>query len=268
MRLPFTQFFDRMVPAICANAMAGDSARDVGISASRIDLPSGFNRQHLWIPLSMAALMSALLMGLHGDQWLADRIYAWEGGAWSLRSGYLTQDVLHAAGRQASKNLWFALALMTACSFFIPPIKSWRMPLLYLLLATGLSTAVVGLLKRFTDMDCPWDLLRYGGEHAYYGLFSPRPAMLGHAKCFPAGHASAGYAWVALYFFCLRVQPRWRWWGLGLALAVGLVFGVAQQLRGAHFLSHDLWSLMACWLTALWLYLLMLQSDTSEEATT
>ncbi len=216
----------------------------------------------------MAALMSALLMGLHGDQWLADRIYAWEGGAWSLRSGYLTQDVLHAAGRQASKNLWFALALMTACSFFIPPIKSWRMPLLYLLLATGLSTAVVGLLKRFTDMDCPWDLLRYGGEHAYYGLFSPRPAMLGHAKCFPAGHASAGYAWVALYFFCLRVQPRWRWWGLGLALAVGLVFGVAQQLRGAHFLSHDLWSLMACWLTALWLYLLMLQSDTSEEATT
>ena len=42
------------------------------------------------------------------------------------------------------------------------------------------------------------------------------------------------------------------------ALVIGLVFGIAQQLRGAHFLSHDLWALMVCWLVALSLHRLML----------
>jgi membrane-associated PAP2 superfamily phosphatase len=45
---------------------------------------------------------------------------------------------------------------------------------------------------------------------------------------------------------------------LGFALGLGGVFGLAQQLRGAHFLSHDVWTLMICWLIALALYLPML----------
>jgi membrane-associated PAP2 superfamily phosphatase len=213
---------------------------------------------HLWAPLAIFAALSLLLIVLHGDLWLADRLYAMEGHAWSLQNGYVTQDLLHAAGRQASKDLWFALAMMVAASLLSPHWKQWRRPLLYLLLSTALSTAAVGLLKRWTNMDCPWDLLRYGGDKNYYTLFMHRPSMLGHASCFPAGHASAGYAWIALYFFFLSTRPRWRGWGLGFALALGAVFGVAQQLRGAHFLSHDLWTLMICWLIALALYLLML----------
>jgi membrane-associated PAP2 superfamily phosphatase len=218
---------------------------------------SQFYMRHLWMPLAVFAVLSLLLMGLHGDLLLADRLYAMEGHAWTLQSGYVTQDLLHAAGRQASKDMWFGLALVSAVSLFVRPMRQWRWPLAYLLAATLLSTAAVGLLKRWTNMDCPWDLLRYGGDNAYYGLFMHRPSMLGHAKCFPAGHASAGYAWTALYFFFLGTRPRWRWWGLGFALGMGLLFGIAQQLRGAHFLSHDVWALMICWLVALGLYRLM-----------
>ncbi|WP_210763428.1 hypothetical protein [Xanthomonas hydrangeae] len=29
------------------------------------------------------------------------------------------------------------------------------------------------------------------------------------------------------------------------------MYGGVQQLRGAHFLSHDLWTAMICWCTAL-----------------
>src|SRR5690606_17472404 len=129
-----------------------------------------------------------------------------------------------------------------------------RRPLLYLLLAVGLSTGTVALLKSWTQMDCPWDLQRYGGLRPFIGLFQPRPAALGHAACFPAGHASAGYGRVALYFFALRLRPQWRWPALAAALAAGLVFGISQQLRGAHFLSHDLWSLMISWTVAVLLY--------------
>lgn len=235
-----------------SDVLGGTPVREWANAGSR------FYLQHLWIPLAVFAGLSVLLIGLHGDLWLADRLYAMEGHAWNLQSGYFTQDLLHAAGRQASKNLWFALVLVFAGSLLIGRARPWRRPLSYLLLSTLLSTAAVGLLKRWTNVDCPWDLLRYGGDKAYYGLFMPRPSVLGHAKCFPAGHASAGYAWVALYFFLLRMRPHLRWWGLGFALGLGLLFGIAQQLRGAHFLSHDLWSLMICWLVALLLHRFML----------
>ena len=219
---------------------------------------STFYATHVWMPAIAFAAVSVLLMGLHGDFWLADRLYALEGHAWALQSGYITQDLLHAAGRQASKNAWFVLLLILVVSLFAPAARSWRRPLVYLLLATLLSTAAVGMLKHWSNMDCPWDLLRYGGNHAYYGLFTQRPPALGQGRCFPAGHASAGYAWVALYFFFAAARPRWRWWGLGFGLVTGLVFGIAQQLRGAHFLSHDLWALMICWLLALTLSRAML----------
>lgn len=35
------------------------------------------------------------------------------------------------------------------------------------------------------------------------------------------------------------------------------VFGAAQQLRGAHFLSHDLWTLATCWTVSLLLFLVV-----------
>ena len=226
-----------------------------GVGARDWLLPGSlFYLWHLWIPLAMFTGLSIVLIGLHGDLWLADRVYAMEGNAWTLQSGYVTQDLLHAAGRQASKNLWFALLLLLGVSLFTPRMRRWRWPLVYLLTATLLSTAAIGLLKRWTNVDCPWDLLRYGGSKSYYSLFMHRPSALATAKCFPAGHASAGYAWIALYFVFQSMRPHWRWWGLGFALGLGLIFGIAQQLRGAHFLSHDLWSLMVCWLVALLLH--------------
>ena len=221
------------------------------------DLRSRFYVRHLWLPLLAFLVAMVVLMGLHGDFLIADAVYAAEGHAWSLQSGHLTQDVLHAAGRQASKNAWFALILVLGVALVTPQGRPWRRPLVYLLVATALSTAAVGVLKRWTHMDCPWDLLRYGGHKTYYGLFSLRPALSRASGCFPAGHASAGYAWVALYFVFGAACPRLRGWGLGIPLAIGLVFGIAQQLRGAHFLSHDLASLMVCWLLALVLARLM-----------
>ena len=221
-------------------------------------LGSRFYVEHLWLPVSAAVALSALLMGLHWNFWLADRLYAMEGHAWTLQSGYVTQELLHSAGRQVSRIAWFALLLVLAVPLLVPQARPWRRPLLYLLLAPLLSTAAVGLLKRWRNMDGPWDLLRYGGSHHYYGLFTHRPTLLDQARCFPAGHASAGYAWIALYFFLAVTRPRWGWCGLGIAIGWGLLFGIAQQLRGAHFLSHDLWALMVSWLVAVSLYRLML----------
>jgi membrane-associated PAP2 superfamily phosphatase len=39
-----------------------------------------------------------------------------------------------------------------------------------------------------------------------------------------------------------------------MGLGTGVVFGLAQQSRGAHFVSHDVASAALVWLTCLTLY--------------
>ena len=131
-----------------------------------------------------------------------------------------------------------------------PEYRHARRPLAVLAVSVLLATSLVGWIKSWSNMDCPWDLLQYGGHRPYVGLWEARPAALGHNRCFPGGHASAGYAWMALVFFFLAVRPSWRWLGLATGVVMGLVFGVSQQLRGAHFLSHDVWAALLCWSVA------------------
>ena len=53
-------------------------------------------------------------------------------------------------------------------------------------------------------------------------------------------------------FFCRCYAPSWRWYAFAAAMSLGTIFGVALgRLRGAHYLSHDLWSLAICWFSAI-----------------
>ena len=73
----------------------------------------------------------------------------------------------------------------------------------------------------------------------------------GSGRCFPAGHASAGFGFVAGYFAFARDAPRVARAWLVAALLAGLIFGLAQQVRGAHFMSHTLWTAWLCWCVGL-----------------
>jgi membrane-associated PAP2 superfamily phosphatase len=54
--------------------------------------------------------------------------------------------------------------------------------------------------------------------------------------------------WAALCS-AARCPALARGW-LAAAVAAGLVLGLAQQWRGAHFMSHTLWSGWVCWCVA------------------
>ena len=49
-------------------------------------------------------------------------------------------------------------------------------------------------------------------------------------------------------------MPAWRSWASRSGLSTGLAFGLAQQARGAHFVSHDLWSAFLVWTLTLSVY--------------
>lgn len=195
-----------------------------------------------------------VLTALRLDFAIADHWYAWQGHHWSLRHHWLTSRVLHEGGKRFSIALWLAVAACTVIVWHRPGWRSWRRPLAVLLASVLLSTLLAGAIKHSWAMDCPWDLQRYGGTQAYVGLFQARPAGMPPAACFPSAHASSGFAWIALYFAGVCVAPRWRWAGLAVGIGLGTVFAGAQQLRGAHFLSHDITTLMLCWTVALVLH--------------
>lgn len=242
-----------------AQEARADAAKPAG-SANR---SARFLLMHGWLPLAAFAVLAGALHFLGGDAWWADRIYAWEGHRWALRSAFVAEQLIHKAGRDASAIAWLCVvaAWIVACSH--SQLAHLRRPFAYLAMSVLVATTLVAWFKTWSNMDCPWDLLRYGGQRPYVELLHLRPIGLARGACFPAGHASAGYAWMALYFFFLMTRPQWRWRGLGAGVAAGLLFGISQQLRGAHFISHDLWTAIICWATALVLYLVFRADDAS-----
>ncbi|WP_168400920.1 phosphatase PAP2 family protein [Erwinia amylovora] len=116
-------------------------------------------------------------------------------------------------------------------------------------LMMGIGPLVVGILKASSAHSCPWDLVQFGGKALSYPLFGIVPAHSGPGRCFPGGHASSGFSAMALFFLFYPRRLRLAvicWW---IALTIGLVMGLGQVMRGAHFLSHNLWAAWWVWLT-------------------
>ncbi len=111
-----------------------------------------------------------------------------------------------------------------------------------------LATAAVSSLKARSTHSCPWDMAAYGGSAEHFPTLAATPLNAGPGHCFPGGHASAGFALMALYFYWQPSHPgraRMALWGGVLA---GMLMGMGQVARGAHFLSHNLWSGWVVWL--------------------
>lgn len=202
---------------------------------------------------ALAGIGASLLLALSGlDLQIADRVFAIQGGHWSLAQHPVLEMGLHKLGKQISVGAWLAVLALLACASVRPGLSSWRRPLAYLAVSVLSATVVVSVVKKLSGVDCPWDLARYGGTEPYTTLLRSLTTPAPQGGCFPAGHASAGYAWVALFFFLGATRPRLRWAGLGVAMFAGLAFGIAQQIRGAHFASHDAMTFAICWFVS-WL---------------
>jgi membrane-associated PAP2 superfamily phosphatase len=211
---------------------------------------------HIGMPTALFAVGFAIFYGAGLDFVLASAIFELEGGQWQLTNHWLFSDVLHSGSRLLNNIILANLLGFWLYKQLSSKISSERtIALTKLVLSLLLSFAIVALLKRVLPAECPWDLQQFGGNLPFIGVFADRPAAMHPTQCFPAGHASVGYAWVALYFYFLPVCARKARIGLTTGLLLGLLLGVTQQLRGAHFFSHDLTTLWLCWVVSSLVYL-------------
>ena len=208
--------------------------------------------------LGVLISITLLIDFLSIDSLLADFIYRQEGNQWQLKNAWVTAVFIHKAGKYFSIMLLTSVLILMLAAYRYSFLAQWKYRLQFLFIATALATLFISIGKALTNISCPWDFARYGGLVEYLPLLKQLWIRNG-SQCFPAGHASAGFAWVSLYFMGRSSKAPWRWWGLGFAVLMGSLFGISQQLRGAHFLSHDLWSFGICWMVSLICYGVLLK---------
>lgn len=180
------------------------------------------------------------------DLHLADMLYDGASGSFPWRESWLTVTLSHRIFKGALTLLAFAVMGAAAFDAIWPQAvldaPFARMRLRVVAWSALLVPVVISLLKQGSDAHCPWDLARYGGSEPYTRLFDALPPGVLPGHCFPAGHASSALWLVSLAVLWLPGRPETAWRAFGAALGFGLAIGWMQQMRGAHFLSHTLWS--------------------------
>lgn len=169
--------------------------------------------------------------------WYADaRGFAW-------REHWFFSRVVHNGGRVLSG---FALAAVLAWAVFGNAQAMTRRLRLAWFGVVLLCLIAVPALKRLSSTSCPWDIDDFGGKFDFVPHWMLGVSDGGPGHCFPSGHAVAAFAFLPLYFQWRRTRPRAALALLAATLGVGLLFGWAQLVRGAHFPSHTMWSAWLC----------------------
>lgn len=163
-------------------------------------------------------------------------------GVFFERGNWWLTHIAHQAVKQLIIGILLVLLVQFAGSFYKATWRSYRWSAGYVLCTALLSTLLVSLLKSQSAHACPWNLVQVQQQHL---VWLDHLAHAGH--CFPGGHASAGFGLIALFFAYWSSQPKKALLYLLATLVLGFAMGWGQMMRGAHFLSHNLWTLWVCW---------------------
>lgn len=161
-------------------------------------------------------------------------------GEFALKQDWYLATLNHRDVKDVLIVVYLTFLVLWMATFKIEQLKAKRWQYGYLFWISMLCTCVVGLIKAQAAHACPWDMTHQTAT----GFVWDFSATAGH--CFPGGHASTGFALVTGYF-CYRLRERNRaWFYLFAGLTLGFAMGWAQMMRGAHFLSHNLWTGWIC----------------------
>lgn len=207
------------------------------------------------LPLLVALVGLVVLSQRDLDARLVDFFYDVSKHDWPWKNDFWTQSVFHKGGRL----LVWALAISSVGVTLLAGRtrlvgREFRDPGIYLCAAAALEMGIAALLKSQSLVPCPWHAARYGGELVHGALLAFSPGGVLHGRCFPSGHAASGFAWMSFYYALRDHDLRLAYTGLLGGAVLGALFSATQVMRGAHFPSHDLASLLIVWTVATVLY--------------
>ena len=149
----------------------------------------------------------------------------------------------------------FAVSLLLALIFFRKTklVNDYKRGLIIVVLSAIFVPLIASSLKSETNMPCPKDEIRYGGIYPRTAVWQqyPKEFNLHHhkSKCWPAGHASGGFALLSLIFLFHKRKNKII--AGSVAMTVGWSMGLYKMIIGDHFLSHTVITMILAWLIIL-----------------
>lgn len=212
------------------------------------------------VPAVLAIALVMLTATTDFDRALTRLAFDAPSAGFPLRTNFWLDVVMHHWARYAVASLGCIVAAGLVLSFVLPSLRPQRRLLLFLMLALALAPLSVTIVKATSVRHCPWDVDEFGGFVPYTRLFEPPTPGVDPGRCFPAGHASTGFALLAFYFaaYAKRMRSTARVL-LAIGITTGLALGFGRLLQGAHFLSHVLWSGLLCWLVMVMIYMVVMR---------
>lgn len=161
--------------------------------------------------------------------------------AFPLRQHWALAELNHRYVKYVLIAVYLSYGIAWLMSFYSEKFKPRRWEFGYFFIMVMLATSTIAILKSQSAHACPWDM----AVATTQGILWDLSATAGH--CFPGGHASSGFALLVGYFIYRTTRPKWAYFFLLAALILGFTMGWAQMMRGAHFLSHTLWTGWIIW---------------------
>jgi len=211
------------------------------LAAPSFDAAAELRRDLLLLACAFAVLLAWDASGLDLP---VSRLFG-DASGFRWRDQWLVSDVLHSGARYAA----WALAIVLAIGIWRPlPFARGltRGERVAWVVATIGCALLIPLLKLASLTSCPWSLAEFGGTARHVSHWAFGVADGGPGRCFPAGHATAAFCFLPGWFILRRSAPlaARRW--LVATLLAGAVLTMVQVMRGAHYVSHSLWTGWCC----------------------
>ncbi|XPV68050.1 MAG: phosphatase PAP2 family protein [Halarcobacter sp.] len=145
----------------------------------------------------------------------------------------------------------FAVCILISLIFFRKKrlIQEYKKGLLVVLLSAIFVPLSIGALKKYTNTPCPCNIQHFNGSYPDIKVFDSYPkdfVQKSKARCWPAGHASAGFALMSLFF--LFKKDKNKKIALIAAITLGWITGIYKMVLGDHFLSHTIITMLLSWI--------------------
>lgn len=185
------------------------------------------------------------------DLWIQDLLFDFGQGEWLVdRNSFWPKLIFYQLIKVPLVALGIGALVLFAHTFYRTRYRHDRFIYLYLFLCLAIVPLAASSLKYVTNTYCPWDISRYGGDRPYVKVLEAYPADYrethSQPRCFPAGHASGGFALFAFFFIVQGFRQKLI--AMSCALGVGWTMGLYQMLKGAHFFSHTLATMILAWI--------------------
>lgn len=209
--------------------------------------------KQVWLT-AFILVTTVLFFGLSGvDIWVQRHFYNPLTHQWIIDAN---NEVLKFIFYDGIKRLLIVIALLFLLGLMLGWKKQWmrsyRRGLIIVVLSSIFVPLGVGSLKAVTNIPCPKNLDIFDGTYPHtcvWEKYNRKDCYVEKQKCWPAGHASGGFALLSLIF--LFHSRKNKIVAASVAMVIGWSMGSYKMLIGDHFLSHTTITMILAWLLIL-----------------